>query len=355
MGVVGLFVFSILATSFANAQEVLELPELEPVAQEQMEADVNIDNIDEVLREIEATAPTPMPIEPEPSASTEIVPIEAPIDIITPEAQQLEDPSVASERAAREQEINIPEIPAVGVSNAPQENLFYDAESLAPSGELVRRGGAPRKLDPKTEPGSKLILVRKNFSANSQKAEIIAAQRAMKLGRYASALEMYESLYVRNKRDPNILIGRAEAYQRLGQDDFAIQAYEELLDLRPNNVQARINMLGIIGKKFPAVALRQLIDLREDHPDNVGIVAQLAVVQGKMGSHDEALRYLGIAASMEPQNPTHIFNMAVIADTAGDRNNAIEFYEQALELDTLYGGGKILPRGDIFERLASLR
>ncbi len=47
--------------------------------------------------------------------------------------------------------------------------------------------------------------------------------------------------------------------------------------------------------------------------------------------------------------------MAVVADTAGSKKEAIQFYEQALEIDTLYGKGDAIPRSQIFERLAGLR
>ena len=58
---------------------------------------------------------------------------------------------------------------------------------------------------------------------------------------------------------------------------------------------------------------------------------------------------------MEPQNATHLFNMAVIADRAGERDQAIQYYEEALETDTLYSAGKSIPRESVFQRLADLR
>jgi len=336
--------FAIILPSSVSAQALPELaaPELSGDAQD---AEINVDD---VLREIDGTLP------PSPEVVTEIIPEAVDASAPAPAASDLQDPMAANTEAAIEQAGNIPQIPSLKAENEEENTLFFDADTLVPQGEIARKG-APRKVSPATEPGSKLIIVKKNHGKNSRKAGLVAAERAMKLGRYASALEMYENMYAKNKRDPNILMGRAEAYQRLGEDDFAVQAYEELLDLRPKNVEARINMLGIIGQKYPSVALRQLLDLRENNSNNVGIVAQIAVAQAQLGDFESAIRYLGIAASMEPQNPAHIFNMAVIADQAGDRKQAIKFYEQALESDTLYGKGGAIPRDSIFERLASLR
>ena len=182
-----------------------------------------------------------------------------------------------------------------------------------------------------------------------------AAERAMSLGRYESALEIYDRLYAAGKRDPNVLMGRALALQHLGRNDEAIGVYDDLLGLRPNNLEAQINMLGLMAGTYPSVALKRLEDIADKHPDNIGIIAQMAYISAKLGEAQQAIRYLGMAASMEPENANHIYNMAVIADMNGAKNEAIKYYEQALEIDTLYGSGKTIPRDQVFERLARIR
>ncbi|MCB1531509.1 MAG: tetratricopeptide repeat protein [Alphaproteobacteria bacterium] len=235
-----------------------------------------------------------------------------------------------------------------------EPDLFYDAQSLVPDSQLGAASG-PRKLNPSVEPASKYVVVRKNHSAGSHQAKMVSAERAMTLGRYDSALTLYDELYTNNKRDPNILLGRAAALQKLGRNEEAIQTYDALLDLRPDNLEAQVNMLGLMGDRYPAVALQKLSDLKEKNPDNVSIIAQMAVAEAGLGRYDEAVRYLGVAASIEPQNALHLFNMAVIADRAGSRDEAIKYYERALEVDTVYGGGRTIPREAVFERLALLR
>jgi Flp pilus assembly protein TadD len=197
--------------------------------------------------------------------------------------------------------------------------------------------------------------VKKEYDSKSTRAEVVAAQRAIANGRYESALEMFNGLYKKYPKDKHILMGRAEAYQRLAMDNEALMAYEKLLDVQPNNVDAKINMQGIIGNRYPDVALRQLLALRQKHSDHVGLVAQIAVMQAKLGQYQDAISYLGIAASLEPYNPSHVFNMAVVADKAGSKAEAIAFYEQALEIDTVNGKRGAIPRETIFARLASLR
>lgn len=253
-----------------------------------------------------------------------------------------------------------PEVTPVVVGETPVDTLpadtpdvFYDAEAMVPEGELSR--SSPRSVDPAVEPASRLVIVRKNAEPNSQQARLVAADRAMKLGRYSSALEIYNELYSNNRRDPNILMGRAIALQKLGLIDEAVVAYERVLEVLPNNVEARISMLGIVSEQYPAVALQQLKDLRESNPDNVSVAAQMGITEARMGNYDSAIRYMGVAASMEPNNANHYYNLAIIADRAGLKADAIKYYELSLETDSIYGGGRSIPRDSVYTRLAQLR
>lgn len=232
-------------------------------------------------------------------------------------------------------------------------DAFFDAEALVPQGEMSKQG--PKRVDPVLQPGSKLITVRKNAGPDSVSSQLVSAERALSLGLYDSALDMFNTLYSSNKRDPRVLMGRAVALQNLGMFDDAMRTYEDLSALDPRNVDVKVNMLGLLGSKFPAIALRRLSDLREDHPTHVGILAQLAVTEANAGDFESALKHLGIAASMEPKNASHLFNMAVIADRVGQSSTAISYYEQALEVDSIYGGGRSIPRDAVYERLANIR
>ncbi len=269
-------------------------------------------------------------------------------DTNAPEIENLNDPVIVPT-----DEMGNLELPVLP-EGAEDENLFFDAEALVPTGEMGRKGG-PRKVNPRLEPGSKFVIVEQNYSKGSTHAQLVSADRAMKLGRYNSALKMYERLEEKRPRDPNVILGLATAYQQTGRIEEAIRKYESLLVIKPNNTHAQINRLGLVGQRYPSVALRQLLDLYDQDPHNVGLAAQIAVMQAKLARYDEAIQYLGMAASMEPSNASHVYNMAVIADRTGDKLEAVKYYEQALEIDVTYGGSKSIPREAIYERLANIR
>jgi len=238
------------------------------------------------------------------------------------------------------------------------DDLFYDANQLAtkpPQQGTQQAKKSPVKVNPSLNPASRLIVVTKDHGKNSVKARATSAERAISLGRYDSALKIYDELYEKDPKNIGVLMGRAVALQKLERDEEAIRAYENVMKLDPKNVEAQLNMLGLLGQRYPAVALRKLMLLNKENPDNIGIVAQIAVVQAESGRYDKAIEYLGMASGMEPKNPNHVFNMAVIADRAGEKDQAIEYYEKALQIDSVFNGSRLLPRDVIFERLAELR
>lgn len=301
-----------------------------------------------LLPEVEAVAPTDaglnIPSEQQPVA-----------DISQPAGQNAVIPLGEPQDGAVQAETTPVMVGETPVQTLPPESpdVFYDAEALVPEGELSR--SSPRSVDPAVEPASRMIIVRKNAEPDSQQARLVSAERALKLGRYSSALEIYNELYSSNKRDPNILMGRAIALQKLGLTDEAVVAYERILEVLPNNIDAQVSMLGIVAEQYPAVALQQLKDLRERNPDNVAVAAQMGVTEARLGNYDSAMRYMGVAASMEPKNANHYYNLAIIADKAGLKGDAVKYYELSLETDSIYGGGRTIPREAVYTRLAQLR
>ncbi len=234
---------------------------------------------------------------------------------------------------------------------------YYDADALVPDSDLAAAGATgPRKVDPAYEPGQKYVVVEKGPGAGSIEAQYVAASRALKLGRYAAAMEMFEKLYKRNHKDPRILMGLAVSQQGAGFNESAAATYEDLLKVSPNNADAIINLMGIMKAQYPSVTLKKLMELRAKYPTNPGIPAQIAQINTDLGNFDDAVKYFEIASSMDPRNASHVFNMAIATDKKGNAAKAIKLYEQALQLDASYGDtARSLPREQIYDRLVVLR
>ncbi len=266
-------------------------------------------------------------------------------------AEVLEQPAAPAPKESASKPAPVQPSPATAGQVGAASDTFY--EGVIPKGPMAEVG--PRKVDPTLEPASQFVVVKKSADATDLEATLVAANRALQLKRYESALELFDALYNKNPRDPRILMGRAVAQQNSGLTESAIRTYEQLLEIDPKNANATLNMLGLLRSQYPSVALRRLMDLYEKNPDNAGIAAQIGVTEADLNNYQEALRYLGIAASLEPRNAQHFFNMGIIADRGGDVAKAIEYYQQALQLDAVYSSGRSIPRESVYNRLAALR
>jgi tetratricopeptide (TPR) repeat protein len=315
---------------------------------------------------------TPQPASP-PSEPAVTPPDQAALKDTADEEKKAEETSVADIElpAAQEtpQAVSVAEKKPEKKSDK-KEDVKKEQEKLtyfdSPPGQALR-DIPPPSINPNIAPGESIIIVQKDMGSPEGvvvekspqtariESQLIAGGRAVKLGRYDAALEIYNSLYQMNPRDGRILMGRALTLQKMGEVAAAISGYEELLSLDPNNVDATVNLMGLIRKEYPAVALEKLLDLRQRYPNSSAIAAQLGVAYADAGNVDSALRYLGMASQMQPQNPLHIYNMAVLADRAGKREQAIGFYERALEIDAVYGTGRAFSRERVYDRLARLR
>ncbi len=254
---------------------------------------------------------------------------------------------------------SLPGTNVMGDSGAREKHsgTYYDSNALVPDSDLKKAGATGvRKVDPAYEPGQKYIVVDTTAKAGSYESQYVAATRALSLGRYAAAMEMFEKLYKKNHKDPRILMGLAVAQQGAGFNESAATTYEDLLKVEPNNADAIVNLMGIMKTQYPSVTLKKLQELRAKYPMNPGIPAQMGLLNGEQKNYDDAMRYLEIAASMQPNNPSHVYNMAIVADKMGDASKAVKLYEQALQMDASYGSEvNNLPREQIYDRLAILR
>jgi Flp pilus assembly protein TadD len=234
---------------------------------------------------------------------------------------------------------------------------YYDADSLVPDSQLSGAGiTGPRKVDPAYEPGGRFVVVERGGKATSYEAQYMAGTRALKLERFAAAMEIFEKLHNKDPDDPRVLMGLAVAQQGAGFSESAARTYENLLEVQPNNADAVVNLMGIMKAQYPAVTLRKLSELRDKYPSNAGIPAQMALINAETGEYQDALKFFEIAASMEPNNPSHIYNMAIVLDKKGDVKGAISHYERALLLEASYRArNETIPRDKIYDRLVVLR
>lgn len=184
------------------------------------------------------------------------------------------------------------------------------------------------------------LIVKKTHDANDIDSRLTSARQALANGDNQAAAQLFNDLSRAYPKDTRIMMGRAVALQRLGQNEQAIAGYEAVLNANPKNLEALTNMLGLIKIQNPGLAAEKLATLRETYPDNADITTQLALSYAGMGNYQDATRYLDIAEALSPGNPGIIYNKAVLYDKMGRVTEAAELYRQILRMspDDIQGG-----------------
>ena len=312
--------------------------------------------LDSIEAPFEEAIPSPTqmnPVIPSPEPALNVGSIADPMVLPVPTL-----PEISGVAAAKSIPVPTPVKPLSGESKGNVEagadysvaDKYYSSDRGVTTSDL----SAPVKADPAKDPAQRIIILDRISEAGGLDSRFVAAQRALDLRRYESALHMFEDLYKVNKRDQRVLMGRAVALQMTGQEEKAVQAYEELLDLSPQSPKVLVNLLGLISKQYPTVALERLGTLYERFPGNAAIAAQMGLAEAGLNNYESALRFIGIATSLEPGNAQHYFNLAVVYDHNREYKKAIAQYERSLEIDSMSRQGTI-KRDVIYDRLSRLR
>lgn len=254
---------------------------------------------------------------------------------------------------------NAPEPPAPGHAAEIEEDVLrvepLSIDDLEPFLESRAVPVPPRPVSALNNPASRVVSVSKSARASDYEAKMVAANRALAAGQAESAEIIYASLQNSNAKDSRSLMGLAVAHQKAGRTDPAMALYEDILKREPSHVDAMVNYLGLLKDENPDEAYNRLGQLWGENTHNPGVAAQLALTSARVGDISKAMRYMGVAIALEPENASHVYNLAVLADQEGASHQAIAFYKKALEVDAIYGDGSSIPRNLVYDRLSYLR
>jgi Flp pilus assembly protein TadD len=199
------------------------------------------------------------------------------------------------------------------------------------------------------------LQVSKNRDAGDMDSRLTAARSALAQNRNSAALQLFTELKTKYPKDYRVLMGRAVALQKLGQNDEALGAYQEVLVANPKNLEALTNMLGLLKGNDPQLAVAKLTELHETYPYQADITAQLGVAHGQAGDYAQALRYLDMAEAMDPGSAYILYNKAVLHDKMGHATQAGDLYRQLIRMAADGTLDENLPLEQIKRRLSVLR
>ncbi len=112
----------------------------------------------------------------------------------------------------------------------------------------------------------------------------------------------------------------------------AIAAFENAISLNPENIAHRVNLAMTYAENPPPNEAMKgpmmLLELNQQHPDNVLILNSLARLAIKTGQYDRAKERLEQAYAQDPQNGNTICMLAQVYNALGNAGQADAFAQK---------------------------
>ena len=178
---------------------------------------------------------------------------------------------------------------------------------------------------------------------------------ALLRGDYDTALGFYDQALKEEPSSILALLGRGASLQKLHKFEDAQLAYERVLQIDPENREALTNVTAITGEKAPAEALNRLVALEKSYQTFSPIKAQIGLLYARAGNMEQALDYLRRATALNPESAMYQYNLALVLDHMGLREQAAASYQEVLSAIALGRAPPELSSTEIERRLRYLR
>lgn len=185
------------------------------------------------------------------------------------------------------------------------------------------------------------------------KEKLDYAYEALSLGYDEVAINTYKDILKLEPENKLAMFGLATSYHNNKQYKQAMEMYEKILHKHPDYKEAFNNFVLLLSQEHPSKAIVELKKLEKSHPNFAPILAQIGVINHKIGNNQQAVKYLAKALRIEPNNVVYRYNLAVALDNLGDKDSARKLYRQVL-LVKQKGGRIPATEEEIFERLKQL-
>lgn len=191
--------------------------------------------------------------------------------------------------------------------------------------------------------------------SQAARSNVAAGYDALIGGAYDAALGFYDNALKDEPTSVLALLGRGASLQKLGRGQEAQTSYEAVLKMDPQNREALSNLTTIVAERSPQNALTRLLELERDYPSFSPVKAQIGLTYAKAGSMQQASDYLRRAILLSPETVMYHYNLALVLDHLGRREQALASYERVLASISGGRGPADLSPADIERRVRFLR
>ena len=194
--------------------------------------------------------------------------------------------------------------------------LLLSVIQLLPLSVLAQRGLAQSASAP---PPARTVpsLVREGFSLLDQNL-------------VDQSIPLFQSAVRQYPQSVEARLGLAIAYRRSGQNDQALQAYQSVLALDPNNRLALLS-LGILGsynQRWQNQGIKALDTLLTVSPNDLEARAQRALLYGYQGRFDESIADYEVVLQQGNPSPDVLLGAAQVYSYSGDFLTSLDLFDR---------------------------
>ena len=213
------------------------------------------------------------------------------------------------------------------ISNLPQARR--DDPALAPASRA-----APAVTVPTTRAVETAIAPLQEQGEDKAFAVLNAAYDAYQAGDVTAAERGYRDALVIAPRHPNALQGLAGILYQSGRYEEALQLYESLLSVEPDNTAAAVALLAGHGDNASDASESEIKYLIQGHPDSAHLQFALGTVMARQSRWPDARHAFAKALRLDAGNADYLFNLAVSLEHLGRIDDARRHYRLALDAAT---------------------
>ena len=175
-----------------------------------------------------------------------------------------------------------------------------------------------------------------------------AAATSVNLQDYDRALKLYKELkdlgYTGIEKQfyaTNVDTNEEEYFQEKSMRDLSVKAKthvkpeDRISESKKSEIVKNIALI-YVSKDDNDNALAAMKEAREESPDDINLLLSEANIYYKMGNKEEFKRLLELATSKDPKNAELQYNLGVIASESDHPEDAMGYYNKAIELDPNY-------------------
>jgi tetratricopeptide (TPR) repeat protein len=171
-------------------------------------------------------------------------------------------------------------------------------------------------------------------------------QKLMSSGKLREAAAVCDRL---NHQFPDFISGWSTASQLallVNEPQIAVRAIDRALTLSPGQPSLLLQRVTCLGAAGETSAARQLAErLGEHHFENPKHASGCGLAMTRLGLHELARVQFARAASLEPTNPDHHYNLATTLRYLGELDDAAVSLDRAIELNPDDAGAHYLRSG----------